>query len=119
MNITVKLVPFVLAALVSSAAVAETVLDTSTPASGRASLNKMAVECDGETRGQCYFQLNSALKKIDGDYFNRFRKEISDKGISGSSPAYQAHYEEMMAVRNKALNGLTRAEILRRAAALK
>jgi len=110
MNIAMRLAPFVLAASVSSAAVAETVLNASTPQAYRASVNQMAVECDGATRGPCFLELNAALKKIETDYFNRFIK-----GKAGGTP----EFDRADALRRKELTGLTRAEILRRAAALK
>ena|GEM_PF-1418678 len=113
MNMAVRAAALVLAVSASSAAFAEAVLDTSTPAKWRASLTQMAVECDGEPRGPCFSRLLTANGKIEQSYFGRFMK-----GVSGSSPAHKTRYEEMVAVRNKELDGITRAELLRRADAL-
>ena len=114
LKIGIRLVPALIIASASTAAFAETVLDLSSGATERRSLTQMAVECDGQPRGPCFLKLLAANKKIGDQYFDRYLK-----GASGSSPSYRARYKEMEAARKTELNGITRAELLRRAAAIK
>jgi hypothetical protein len=114
MHIATKFGLGALALLVSSAAFAETTLDTSSPAAYRASRNQMAIECDGSPRGQCFLELLAALKTIDTDYFDRMVK-----GTPGGTAQYTERWNEMAALRKKDMNGLTRSEILQWAAKLK
>lgn len=109
-----RLATGLLALSASTPALAETRLDTTSSATWRSSIAEMAVECDGQPRGPCFLKLLEASKKISQQYFDRYLK-----GVSGSSPAYQARYKEMEAAKNKEMSGLTRAELLGRAAALK
>lgn len=112
-KITTTLASALTLSCISGAALAETGLDVTSGTTERRSITQMAVECDGQPRGPCFMDLLKALEKINVDYDRRYMK-----GLSGTSPAYQPRYQEMQAAKRKELNGIGRAEMLRRAAAL-
>ena len=114
MNIATKVAAVIFAIAASSPSFAETTLDTSSAGAYRASLNQMSIECDGSGRGPCFLRMLDALKKIETMYFNRFMT-----GVRGGTAEHTERYNQMEAVRKKEMNGLTRAAIFSRAAAIK